>query len=78
MLMKDISIDRVPLPDNAGRHNGRGPRWPWRNLAIGEGFFLPGKKTMSTKYWQVQTGFKFTTRHVEENGKEGVRIWRLR
>jgi len=55
--------------------------YPWRDLEIGDSFFVPNKNSGS--FGSVifsakkRTGRNFTSRSVIENGEHGVRIWRI-
>jgi hypothetical protein len=78
MQMKNITVERVPLPYGVGSKTGRGALSPWRELQVGDSFFLPNRNQQSTKYWSRQTGWSFTTRKVRENDVVGIRVWRTK
>ena len=65
----------VPLPKSVQR--GWTGKYPWRQLEIGDSFFVPGKTTNdiggTVTIARRTTGFKLVTRSVEG----GVRIWRV-
>lgn len=64
----------VPLPPGAST----GPTYPWDKMAVGDSFFVPGKKqeNMSSVASSAakRRGWKFATRTVPG----GVRVWRVR
>ena len=72
-----ISND-VPIPANRAHGNAK---YPWRDMQVGSSFFIPGRtagalagaKSTAKK----NTGFRFTTRTVTENGVNGCRVWRV-
>ena len=69
----DIKIDSgVPLPEKANA-----TKYPFREMAVGDSFFVPGKKSgdFSGQVAQAKkaTGFNFTTRTLDG----GVRVWRV-
>jgi hypothetical protein len=73
----------IPMP-TAGA--GRPPKYPWRELAPGDSFFVaisnkpgaPSRKTLATlaAVASRRLGRKYVTRLVFERGRQGVRIWR--
>ncbi len=68
-----IKVDpNIPMP--AGRIASR--KYPWREMAIGDSFFIPdvSRKSFSGPSLAAKrTGFKFTVRTVEG----GLRVWRF-
>lgn len=77
-----MKIDKsIPVPpDDKG---GRGGKYPFRDLMVGDSIFLPGKEgdRMASAAWvfahrNKQIGIR--TRHVREGGVDGVRVWRFR
>ena len=79
--MSAIAIDKgVPLPALKG---GKGPvpLYPWREMDVGDSFFVPEAKTPritgNAAGVAKRTGFKFSVRAVTENGVKGVRVWRV-
>ena len=64
----------VPLAQKNGA--GRKPKYPFRQMEVGDSFMAPGGnlKTMqtTTRLVGLQLGCKFKTRAVEG----GVRVWR--
>lgn len=78
-----VKIDKgIPLPPRrrgggAGR-TGRAPIYPWREMEIGDSFFLPDIEPHLISSLAAgaaqRTGRKFATR-IEG---DGVRVWRIR
>ena len=76
MEVNKVPIEQVPLPDGFGP--GRPARWPYRDLQIGESFFVPNRINVNTTKWSHVTGFKFTARGwTDENGVKGLRVFRI-
>jgi hypothetical protein len=65
-----------PVPDFSGGP-GRPSKYPWKSMAVGDSFFVPGKlvENMSplANYQERKNGVKFTCRTVDG----GVRVWRI-
>jgi len=76
-----ITIDKdKPIPKLSGR--GAPRKYPFDELAVGESFFVPGKKSTDLGgsiggARHRLPGRKFRTRTVTENGVDGVRVWRV-
>lgn len=76
-----ITIDKdKPMPNGYGR--GAPRKYPFDELAVGESFFVPGKKAndlySSADCAKLRCpGRKFSRRTVTENGVTGVRVWRV-
>jgi hypothetical protein len=75
--MEPIKIDKnVPIPK--GRHNAK---YPWKELEVGDSFFIPGKDAKSTsgikRSAKNSAGIDILTRAVTENGVNGMRVWRF-
>ena len=72
--MNHMRIDaQITVPvANIGR-----PAYPFRDLSVGESFFVLGGKSLNVGYWHKQTGYRYTTRSVTENGRTGIRVWRV-
>lgn len=76
----------IPLPGTPGR--GRRSKYPLDAMKKGDSFFVQkngedlGKLQTSLagscQYKSKKTGRCFTTRQVKDNGKEGVRVWRVK
>ena len=68
-----IKIDKgIPLPKAAKR----GSKYPWSEMKIGDSFFVEGEPKGlygSAKDYNV----KIAVRKAVENGKSGVRVWRV-
>jgi hypothetical protein len=73
-----IEIDRdIAMPeDDCNGRCGRTPTSPWRSLQVGDSFFIPHRRVISTGYWRDVTGFSFITRSTSVDGVRGVRVWR--
>ncbi len=72
-----IAIDKdIPLPPKKGGP-GRGRKYPWNEMEVGDSFLLMAKNMPSASAGATTTGrrlgFKFTVR--AENG--AFRIWRI-
>ena len=72
--MTDIQIERVPLPSCPA--HGRPNKYPYYDLRIGDSFFVT-RAHLNISTWSKMTGFKFTQRRVRENGRDGLRVWRV-
>lgn len=75
-----IKIDKnIPLPAGGGKHSGPKRKYPFHDMAVGDSFFVPGKRTtdLSPSVTQFRNKYApesmFTTR--AEPG--GVRVWRI-
>jgi hypothetical protein len=66
-----VEVDKsIPIPrSNMGR-----PKYPWRDLKIGDSFYVP-KYTNSLHYCAKRIGIKITTRKDAEGG---IRVWRIK
>lgn len=74
----EFKIDKgIPLPPPA--KGGRNGKYPWREMEVGDSFFMPGAaRSGAPQYLAGQrTGFRFSSRGVIENGVKGRRIWRI-
>ncbi len=67
----------IPIPNMGTKKD----KYPWRNMKIGDSFFVANKtvKIMGPCAHHIAKNrdMKFSVRTVEENGKKGVRIWRI-
>ena len=75
-----IKIDKgVPLPPVPAKGGaGRKPKYPWREMQVGDSFFAASdKKLFSTTKAGQSLNMKFATRKTEENGVRGFRVWRI-
>lgn len=62
--------------DNRGP--GRPPKYPLRELAIGESVFFPGSETeLVGKRARTYKPLKFKCRTVVSGGIKGTRVWRI-
>ena len=79
--MIDIQKD-IPIP--TARRTRGSCRYPFRSMEVGDSFFVAydGKKQQQSAMYSAipdevrRAGAKFCTRCVEENGVQGVRVWR--
>ena len=63
----------VPMPN--GRH-GRGPKYPWKDMKVGDSFFVSGTTTANisrSANIQLGAGCYRTTKEGD-----GVRVWRIK
>jgi hypothetical protein len=79
--MQDITIEKdIPLAPH-GNYGKRTSKFPFRELLVGESFFVEGgpRSTLAAYATMIgrETGRKFTVRAVTENGLSGFRVWRL-
>jgi hypothetical protein len=78
--MSEIKIDKgVPVPPLT---QGRRMKYPFRQMEVGDSFFVPGVKTSSgfsgcLHGVRKSTGWTFTCRSRVEDGVQGVRVWRI-
>lgn len=72
----EVSIlSGIPLPENADR-----TKYPWKTMAIGESFFVPGGKLTTFATTCNKNGHKynraFIARKYTRDGVEGIMVWR--
>ena len=60
----------LPLP---GRH----PKWPWRQLEVGDSFFMPGAHTGTACRMAGQQALRLEVKFSCRTVSGGVRIWRI-
>lgn len=65
----------VPIPPTMACRAQR----PFRALAVGESFFVPGKtrEQLGINRHHQRDGRRFATRRVIEDGIKGTRVWRI-
>ena len=65
----------IPIPKPRSGHKAY---YPWKELEIGESFFVPGKRKATGAYRikDCETR-KFISERRVEDGVEGVRVWRI-
>ncbi len=66
----------------SGRHGARGrgrpPKYPLRQMRVGESVFLGGTTQLKiNKVRKVYKPMKFKCRSVVSGGVQGVRVWRM-
>ena len=71
----DIKIDKgVPRPPKA--------KYRVKEMQVGDSFFVRGRKQDDMAsfrgYYKKKFDYKFEIHTVVENGKRGVRIWRVK
>lgn len=76
--MSEFTIEEdIPIPD-AHRGLGVSPKYPFREMNIGDSFFVPDMKanelSARATYYGKSLNMKFTVRAVEG----GARIWRTK
>ena len=72
----DLDVD-IPIPKHVAH-----ARYPWRQMEIGNSFFVPGKTVKSIvgpmTFARRTLGHKYATRPWRQpSGVEGVRVWRV-
>lgn len=87
-----VGVDKnIPLPARGSRHVAAHglSKWPWRKMRMGDSFFAEGYVQTAKQRkkgeplintsggHQAVPGSKWATRNVVENGKRGVRVWRV-
>lgn len=64
------------------RGGGRPAIYPWRELEIGDSFFVGGLRhgeiSGALRYASVRHGMKFAARVDQKNGVKGLRIYRTK
>jgi len=74
--MSEIKIESG-IPIEATYATGRKSKYPWREMEVGDSFFIDGMpiKHASTRAWEAgrRAGRKFICRRQDN----GVRIWRV-
>lgn len=71
----EIKIDKnVPMPKEK---RGKPCGYPWRQMEIGDSFFVSEKGYSGFHTWTKRLGIKISIRKVTENGVTGVRVWRV-
>jgi hypothetical protein len=79
-----ITIDKnVPIPERVWGKNGRVSKYPFRDMKLGDSFFIP--RTTSARFTpnicqfkKLNPKFNFTVRTVVEKKVPGVRVWRIK
>ena len=65
----------IPIPEPK---RGRRPKYPWRQMNVGDSFFVPGRKTtfIAGIAWNQKNryGTEWTCRAIDG----GVRVWRIK
>lgn len=81
MANRFVVEDRIPPPSPRERHH---KKYPWRELKVGQSFFVPTKDALAARSFQRQAhtqamrmGVRFTVSQRWENGTLGVRVWKV-
>lgn len=74
--------DGIPIPPPAYASHGHSSRkkYPVAELGVGQSFFVPDGNPNAFNgavWYHVQKGKAFAVRTVVENGREGIRVWRV-
>jgi hypothetical protein len=58
---------------------GRPPKYPWRTVALGQTFFVPGRTSTSLQHdaARYHRPRRFKCRKVIKGGIEGIRVMRI-
>ena len=76
-----IKVDKgIPIPERR-RGPGAPEKYPWREMAVGDSFFVPGitsAKFGGTPLSMRNAGRVFARRSWTEDGVKGVRVWRTK
>jgi hypothetical protein len=64
------------VPVAAKFYGGRVSRFPFSQLEVGDSFFVPGRKYMTTP--MSVSDRTFVKRRITENGVPGMRVWRTK
>lgn len=72
----------VKAPTDRKLMVGRSPKYPFRDMNVGDSAFLPGDAgrimaAAARTFAYRNEGYDFTSRNVRENGVDGVRVWRV-
>lgn len=74
----------VDIPKRDTTNVGRKPKYPFREMEIGDSFFVrsDGRKNVQVNIVSAAHGAlgpgAFATRSVVEGGVEGIRAWRIK
>lgn len=75
-----VAIDAdVPMPEGSGR--GGNAKYPWKEMEIGNSFWVP---SVNLKSWQtacVKAGKQYERKFIARKftgpeGQDGIRVWR--
>ena len=86
MDVGEIRIDKgVPMPDawRLGRREEYGHKYPWREMGVGDSFFVPKVEPQRLRtsgrnyaFRNGLDGWQFSVASRTEGGQRGSRIWR--
>ena len=75
--MAKVEIEEgIPMPEGTSR--GGGSKYPWKDMEVGQSFFVTGTKSApGTPKHISDEGLKFRGRPDTKDGVEGFRVWRV-
>ena len=65
----------IPLPP---RTYGRGKRYPWKTLGVGDSFLAPKESAASVRQLATRWGKKLEYQFVTRKVPGGIRVWRTK
>lgn len=71
-----VKVERgIPIPHaTVGRH----PKWPWKQMRVGDSFLIPGAKERSASSMAGHAGKVNGMKFVVRTVAGGVRVWRVK
>ena len=73
-----IKVDKkVPHPGHYRAH-GRNPKYPWREMKVGDSFYVEGVKATTMISNAYQTGERLGMKFSVRKDDKGVRVWRMK
>ena len=79
--MENPKIDKnIPLPSTRAAGGGRPAKYPFKQMKVGDSFFIPGKKASdlsSSMSHARRNGINLVCRVAYKGDDIGVRIWRV-
>lgn len=74
-----FEVQKLELPPKG--KTGRGPVYPYKDMEIGDSFFVPGKKhsqlSSMAQYAKLRHGIILSMRQDEVDGVKGIRMYRV-
>ena len=67
---------KVPIPEVTGR--GRKAIYPWKQMKVGDSFFVPNKTTQQFGASLGQARLRLKMKFTQRTEKSGVRVWRIK
>lgn len=82
--MSKVEIEKnVPIPESVGvgAGVGRGPKYPWEDMEVGDSFVTTTKNSPGTPKELRDEGRRFKAARIEVDGEDdekipGWRVWR--